>query len=108
VITRAPVRVPSEDPSSLPKADSLSIANQSWACSKRGVSGWFWDIGQVPLRNFDWLPFTPPSGRLFGPSVMHANVMSYVILYAALVYNNYIDCRYLCMHLVRHLDSTND
>jgi hypothetical protein len=37
----------------------LSIANQSWACSKRGVSSWFWDIGQVPLRNFDWLPFTP-------------------------------------------------
>jgi hypothetical protein len=37
----------------------LSIANQSWACSKRGVSCWFWDIGQVPLRNFDWLPFTP-------------------------------------------------
>jgi hypothetical protein len=21
------------------------------------------------LRNFDWLPFTPPYGRLFGPSI---------------------------------------
>jgi hypothetical protein len=46
----------------------LSIANQSWVCSKRGVSGWFWDIGQVPLRNFDWLPFTPP---LVASSVLH-------------------------------------
>jgi hypothetical protein len=25
---------------------------------ERGV-GRFWDIGRVPLRNFDWLPFTP-------------------------------------------------
>jgi hypothetical protein len=31
---------------------------------KRGVSGSIWDIGQVPIRNFDWLPFTP----LWSPS----------------------------------------
>jgi hypothetical protein len=53
VITLAPFRVSSVDPSPLPKADSLSIANQSWTCYKRGISDWFWDIGQVPVRNFD-------------------------------------------------------
>jgi hypothetical protein len=31
-LSLAPFRVSSVDPSSLPKADSLSIANQSWAC----------------------------------------------------------------------------
>jgi hypothetical protein len=35
-----------------------------WSSYKRGASSQFWDIGQVPARNFDWLPFTPPSGRL--------------------------------------------
>jgi hypothetical protein len=28
------------------------------------VSGSVWDIGQVSMRNFDWLPFTP----LWSPS----------------------------------------
>jgi hypothetical protein len=23
------------------------------------VSGQFWDMGRVPSRNFDWLPFNP-------------------------------------------------
>jgi hypothetical protein len=65
VITLVPFRVSSVDPSPVPKADRLSIANQSWARYKRGVSGWSWNIGQVLLRNFDWLPFTPPpSGHL--------------------------------------------
>jgi hypothetical protein len=31
--------------------------------------GLFWDIGQVPVRNFDWLPFTPPLVALSGPSI---------------------------------------
>jgi hypothetical protein len=31
---------------------------------KRGASGQFRDISQVTSRNFDWLPFTLPSGRL--------------------------------------------
>jgi hypothetical protein len=38
----------------------------------RGV-GSVWDIGQVPARNFDWLPFTPPPLVAFsspsGPSI---------------------------------------
>jgi hypothetical protein len=67
VITLVPFRVSSVDPSPFPKADNLSIANQSWARYKRGVSGWSWDIGQVPLRNFDWLPFTPPLVAFSGP-----------------------------------------
>jgi hypothetical protein len=78
VITLAPFRVSSVDPSSLPKADSLSIANQSWACQKRGVSGWFWDIGQVSVRNFDWLPFTPPLVAVSGPSVWFSYMNNYV------------------------------
>jgi hypothetical protein len=69
VISLAPFRVSGVVPSPLPKADSLSIANQSWTRYKRGVSGWFWDIGRVPLRNFDWLPFTPPLVAFSGPSV---------------------------------------
>jgi hypothetical protein len=39
VITLAPFRVSRVDPSSLPRVDSLSIANQSLACLKRRVSG---------------------------------------------------------------------
>jgi hypothetical protein len=38
---------------------------------KREVSGWFWDIGQVPVRNFDWLPFTPPLVAVSGPSYIY-------------------------------------
>jgi hypothetical protein len=26
------------------------------------------------VRKFDWLPFTPPSGRLFGPSVFNVTI----------------------------------
>jgi hypothetical protein len=33
---------------------------------KRGASGRFWDICQVPVRNFNWLPFTP----LWSPSLV--------------------------------------
>jgi hypothetical protein len=32
------------------------------------VSDSIWDIGQVPTRNFDWLPFTPPLVAFSGPS----------------------------------------
>jgi hypothetical protein len=34
------------------------------------LSGFGLILGYRPnsVRNFDWLPFTPPSGRLFGPS----------------------------------------
>jgi hypothetical protein len=34
---------------------------------KGGPLGSVWNIGQIPRRNFDWLSFTPPSGRLLRP-----------------------------------------
>jgi hypothetical protein len=46
-------------PNPVLRADSLCIARWSWPSQKRGVSSQFRDIGQVPVRNFDWLPFTP-------------------------------------------------
>jgi hypothetical protein len=46
-------------------ANSLSIAMWSWLSYKRGASGWIWDICQVFIENFNWLPFnTPPPGHL--------------------------------------------
>jgi hypothetical protein len=49
-----------ENLSVLPKAEDLSIFLKA-----EGVSDFqVWDIGQVTVSNFDWLPFTPPSGRL--------------------------------------------
>jgi hypothetical protein len=33
------------------------------------VLGLFSDIGQVPSRNFYWLPFTPPLVAFSGPSI---------------------------------------
>jgi hypothetical protein len=42
------------------RADSLSIVRRSWSSWKRGASGSICDTGHVPVRNFDWLPFTPP------------------------------------------------
>jgi hypothetical protein len=53
-------------PNPVLRADSWSIARRSWPSSKRGLSGSIWDIGQVPSRNFDWLPFTP----LWSPSLV--------------------------------------
>jgi hypothetical protein len=38
------------------------------------VLGLLWDIGQVPLRNLDWLPFTP---ALWSPSPVLQNVRLY-------------------------------
>jgi hypothetical protein len=46
-------------PSPVPRADSLSISRWFWPSLKRGAPGQFRDIGQVPSRTFDWLPFTP-------------------------------------------------
>jgi hypothetical protein len=50
----------------IPKANSFAIAVRSWLNQNRGMSDQFWDIGQVPLRNFDWLPFNP----LWSPSLV--------------------------------------
>jgi hypothetical protein len=40
-------------PNPVPEADSFAIAVRSWPSWKRGASDRFWDIGQVPVRNFD-------------------------------------------------------
>jgi hypothetical protein len=42
-----------------PRTDRLSIARWFWPSQKRGSSGLIWDIGQVPVMNFDWLSFNP-------------------------------------------------
>jgi hypothetical protein len=48
----------------LPKAEDLSIFPKA-----EGVSDFqVWDIGQVTVSNFDWLPFTPPLVAFSGPS----------------------------------------
>jgi hypothetical protein len=50
-----------ENLSVLPKAEDLSVFLKA-----EGVSDFqVWDIGQVTVSNFDWLPFTPP---LWSPS----------------------------------------
>jgi hypothetical protein len=64
VVLLVPFRVSAAVPDPVPRADSCVIAVQSWPSLTRGASGSIWDIGHVPLRNFDCLPFTP-SGRLF-------------------------------------------
>jgi hypothetical protein len=46
-------------PNPVLRANSFNIAMWSWPSLKRGVSGQFWNIGQVSSMNFDWLPFTP-------------------------------------------------
>jgi hypothetical protein len=44
----------------LPKAEDLSVFPKP-----EGVPDFqVWDIGYVTVSNFDWLPFTPSSGRL--------------------------------------------
>jgi hypothetical protein len=56
-----------ENLSVLPKAEDLSIFLKA-----EGVSDFqVWDIGQVTVSNFDWLPFTPPLVAFSGPSHMH-------------------------------------
>jgi hypothetical protein len=48
----------------LPKAEDLSIFPKA-----EGVSDFqVWDIGQVTVSNFDWLPFTSPLVAFSGPS----------------------------------------
>jgi hypothetical protein len=64
VILLTPFRVFTTIPNLLPKADNSAIAMQSWPSQKRGASGRFQDIGQVSIRNFDWLLFIP----LWSPS----------------------------------------
>jgi hypothetical protein len=44
----------------LPKAEDLSVFPKAEGMSDFQV----WDIGQVTVSNFDWLPFTPTSGHL--------------------------------------------
>jgi hypothetical protein len=53
-----------ENLSVLPKAEDLSVFLKA-----EGVSDFqVWDIGQVTVSNFDWLPFTPPLVAFSGPS----------------------------------------
>jgi hypothetical protein len=40
------------------------------------MSGGFWDIGQVTLRNFNWLSFTP-----WSPSpILHFDVLPLIFI----------------------------
>jgi hypothetical protein len=54
-----------ENLSVLPKAEDLSVFLKA-----EGVSDFqVWDIGQVTVSNFDWLPFTHPLVAFSGPSI---------------------------------------
>jgi hypothetical protein len=53
VVLLVPFRVSAAVPSPVLRADSWAIDVQSWPGSKRGASDSIWDIGHVPLRNFD-------------------------------------------------------
>jgi hypothetical protein len=54
-----------ENLSVLPKAEDLSIFLKA-----EGVSDFqVWDIGQVTVSIFYWLPFTPPLVTFSGPSI---------------------------------------
>jgi hypothetical protein len=54
------VRATRLDLSIFPEAEDLSVFPKAKDLSDFQV----WDIGQVPMSNFDRLPITPPSGRL--------------------------------------------
>jgi hypothetical protein len=54
-----------ENLSILPKAEDLSVFLKAEGESDFEV----WDIGQVTVSNFDWLPFTPPLVAFSGPSI---------------------------------------
>jgi hypothetical protein len=49
----------------LPKAEDLSIFPKAEGMSDFQV----WDIGQITMSNFDWLPFIPPLVAFSGPSI---------------------------------------
>jgi hypothetical protein len=53
-----------ENLSILPKAEDLPVFLKAEGVSDFDV----WDIGQVIVSNFDWLPFTPPLVSFFSPS----------------------------------------
>jgi hypothetical protein len=50
MVLLAPFRVSAVVPDPILRVDSFVIAVRFWP---RGASGRFWDIGQVPSRNFD-------------------------------------------------------
>jgi hypothetical protein len=61
------VRAARQDLSVFPKTEDLSNFQ-------------VWDIGQVPVSNFDWLPFTPPSGRLLRSFVQCISFLLFLLL----------------------------
>jgi hypothetical protein len=63
------IRVSAVIPNLVPRTSSSSVAMLSWPGWKRSASSWVWDIDQVPLRNFDWLSFTPPLVASSDPSI---------------------------------------
>jgi hypothetical protein len=67
------VRAARQDLSIFPKAKDLSVRAARLDLSvfpkAEDLSDFqVWDIGQVPVSNFDWLPFTPPLVAFSGPS----------------------------------------
>jgi hypothetical protein len=53
VVLLASFHISAVVPDPILRADRFAIAVRSWPSWKRETSGRFWDIGQVPLRNFD-------------------------------------------------------
>jgi hypothetical protein len=69
VFLLTPIHVSATIPNLVLRTDSFAIAVWSWMSQKRWASVSVWDIGQVPVRNFDWLPFNPPLVAFSGPLI---------------------------------------
>jgi hypothetical protein len=79
------VRAACQDLSVFPKAEDLSVraARQDLSIFSKAedLSNFqVWDIGQVPVSNFDWLPFTLPSGRLLRSFVQCISFLLFLLL----------------------------
>jgi hypothetical protein len=61
-------------------SDFTKAENSSDFTRAEGVSDFeVWDIGQVTVSNFDWLPFTPPLVIFSGPSINMLLIMHHII-----------------------------
>jgi hypothetical protein len=70
VVLLAPIRVSAAVPNPVLRADSCLNSYVVLVMLEERDVDLIWDIGQVPAKNFDWLPFTPPPLVAFsGPSI---------------------------------------
>jgi hypothetical protein len=100
VVLLAPIRVSAAVPNPVLRADScLNSYVVLVVLEERGVD-LIWDIGQVPAKNFDWLPFIPP---LWSPSPVLQSQLLLCTRKLILVFNS------ACIKRIRlNYDKLND